>query len=74
MALSPLGIFSAAGAGRSAKATGGIITEIDGYWVHTFLNSGTFTPLQALADVEYLVIAGGGGCGGDAGGGGGAGG
>ena len=46
-----------------AKATGGVITDTDTHWIHTFTSSGTFTPSQNLT-VEYLVIAGGGGGGG----------
>ena len=57
-------------------ATGGTITESGGYTIHTFTNSGAFTPAIAGA-VEYLVVAGGGGGGGrtvgGAGGGGGGG-
>ena len=56
-----------------AKATGGTITYANGYWVHTFTSSGTFTPNQALT-CDYLVVAGGGGGGRSRGGGGGAGG
>lgn len=55
------------------KATGGNITSDGTYWYHTFLSTGTFTPLQALT-CDYLVVAGGGGAGGGTGGGGGAGG
>lgn len=56
------------------KALGGDIITNDGtYWIHQFLNSGTFTPSQTLS-TEYLVVAGGGGGGGFYGGGGGAGG
>ena len=56
------------------KATGGDIITNDGtYWIHQFLNSGTFTPSQTLS-TEYLVVAGGGGGGNYIGGGGGAGG
>jgi hypothetical protein len=56
------------------KASGGDIITNDGtYWIHQFLNSGTFTPSQTLS-TEYLIVAGGGGGGFDAGGGGGAGG
>ena len=41
-------------------ATGGDIITNDGtYWIHTFLSSGTFTPLKALS-CDYLVVAGGG--------------
>jgi hypothetical protein len=74
MTLSALGIFSAAGAG-GVKATGGTITEANGFFIHTFTASGTFTPLVNITGVQYLVIAGGGGGGGggstNAGGGGG---
>jgi hypothetical protein len=53
------------------KASGGDIITNDGtYWIHQFLNSGTFTPSQTLS-TEYLVIAGGGGGGWGAGGAGG---
>jgi hypothetical protein len=55
------------------KAVGGAITFANGYWVHTFTGSGTFSPKETL-DCEYLVIAGGGGGGLTYGGGGGAGG
>ena len=54
-------------------ATGGTITTISGYKIHTFTSSGTFTP-NKTGTVEYLVVAGGGGGGGFIGGGGGAGG
>ena len=53
--------------------TGGTITNISGYKVHTFTSSGTFTANSA-GIVEYLVIAGGGSGGAQHGGGGGAGG
>lgn len=56
------------------KATGGSISYADGYTIHSFQNSGTFTPTTDLTNVEYLVIAGGGGGGAQHGGGGGAGG
>lgn len=59
-------------------ATGGTVTEADGYKIHTFTSSGTFTILAGKSQVEYLVVAGGGsgGAGGSSvcGGGGGAGG
>jgi len=56
------------------SATGGTITRVDGYCVHTFTSSGTFNT-NTIASVEYLVVAGGGGGGGTYGsGGGGAGG
>jgi hypothetical protein len=42
-------------------ASGGDVITTDGtYWYHTFLYSGTFTPLKALT-CDYLVVAGGGG-------------
>jgi len=55
------------------SAVGGIITTDGTYTIHTFLNSGTFTP-NIAGTVDYLVVAGGGGGGGYCGGGGGAGG
>ena len=60
------------------KAIGGNIIDYDGTnWIHTFLTSGTFTPLQGIT-CDYLVVAGGGsgagGSGGVGSGGGGAGG
>jgi hypothetical protein len=56
------------------KASGGDIITNDGtYWIHQFLNSGTFIPSQTLS-TDYLVVAGGGAGGGVYGGGGGAGG
>ena len=58
--------------GRFA-ATGGTVTSISGYKVHTFLTSGIFT-LEEAKTVDYLIIAGGGSGGDDGGGGGGAGG
>jgi hypothetical protein len=58
-------------------ASGGDIIKTDGtYWYHTFLYSGTFTPIKNLT-CDYLVVAGGGGSGSvraDASGGGGGGG
>jgi len=54
-------------------ATGGTITQVDGYTIHTFISSGTFTLISG-GEVEYLVVAGGGAGGythGGAGGGGG---
>jgi len=56
----------------SITATGGTITEVDGYRIHTFTSNGTFT-IDIATNVEVLVVAGGGG-GGSFGGGGGAGG
>ena len=51
------------------SASGGTITRIGGYTIHTFLSSGTFTP-DFAGEVEYLVVAGGGGGSGYGGGGG----
>lgn len=59
-----------AGDGYAAKATGGSISFINGYWTHVFTSSGTFTPTVNLTNVEYLVIAGGGGAASNGGGGG----
>ena len=42
------------------KAIGGNITYANGYWVHTFTGSGTFSAQEDL-NLEYLVVAGGGG-------------
>jgi hypothetical protein len=53
--------------------TGGTITTISGYQIHTFTSSGTFTVPDTRV-VEYLVIGGGAGGGNSTGGGGGAGG
>ena len=56
------------------SAIGGDIITTDGtYWYHTFLYSGTFTPLKNLT-CDYLVVAGGGSGGAGPAGGGGAGG
>ena len=46
--------------GGIASATGGTITTVNGYRIHTFTSSGTFTP-ATNGNVEYLVVAGGGG-------------
>lgn len=60
---------------REDLASGGTITGIPGYKVHTFTESGIFEVECALTEVEVLVVAGGGGGGrGWEGGGGGAGG
>ncbi|MGA8848646.1 MAG: glycine-rich domain-containing protein, partial [Dehalococcoidia bacterium] len=62
------------------NATGGTITEVGGYRIHTFTSSGTFNIISGAGNVEYLIVAGGGGGGGvrntntGGGGGGGAGG
>lgn len=54
-------------------ATGGTITYVGGYTIHTFTSSGTFVANSA-GNVEVLVVAGGGGGGGRHAGGGGGGG
>lgn len=56
------------------EATGGTISNISGYTVHTFTSSGSFEVTSGTGTVEYLVIGGGGGGGSGSGGGGGAGG
>lgn len=57
------------------SATGGTITDIGGFRVHTFTSSGSFDVTgEAPVTVEALLVAGGGGGGGDLGGGGGGGG
>lgn len=66
--------YSPAGPGDE-RATGGTITYVDEYVIHTFTSSGTFTPTSGAISCEYLVVGGGGGGGGRSrGGGGGAGG
>ena len=47
-------------------ATGGTVTNISGYRIHTFTTSGTFT-VTSGGDVEVLVVAGGGSGGGSVG-------
>jgi hypothetical protein len=42
---------------RHVQATGGSITFVDDWVVHTFNASGTFTPLVSSLTVEYLVVA-----------------
>jgi hypothetical protein len=58
----------------SFSATGGTITEVGGYRIHTFTSSGDFTVTSDSVEVDYLIVAGGGGAGRDQAGGGGAGG
>ena len=41
------------------SATGGTVTEVGGYRIHTFTSNGTFTLISG-GDVDYLVVAGGG--------------
>jgi len=59
--------------GGGVSATGGTVTYADGYTIHTFTDSGTFTVVSG-GEVEYLVVAGGGAGGYNHGGGGGGGG
>jgi hypothetical protein len=42
-------------------ATGGTITNANGYTIHTFTSNGTFTVTNGSGNVEALVVAGGGG-------------
>jgi len=42
------------------SATGGTITDADGYRIHVFTSPGSFV-VSGVGDVEYLVVAGGGG-------------
>jgi hypothetical protein len=56
-------------------ATGGTITQVNGYRLHTFTSSGTFTLINTGGYVDILIVGGGGAGGGVSnGGGGGAGG
>lgn len=41
-------------------ATGGTITKVSGYCIHTFTSSGTFIPPDTVTSVDYLVVGGGG--------------
>jgi hypothetical protein len=41
------------------SATGGTVTEVGGYRIHTFTSNGTFTLISG-GNVDYLVVAGGG--------------
>lgn len=70
------GVSKFVSAATSAKATGGTITfdAASDSWIHTFTSSGTFTPLEDLTEVDYLVVGGGGAGGYYVGGGGGGGG
>lgn len=58
----------------SLTAIGGSITDIDGFRVHTFTESGEFIVTGGEGEIEYLIIGGGGGGGNTIAGGGGAGG
>ena len=67
------GVWSSRDPSYNYASTGGTITSTDGYRIHTYTSSSTFTP--ALSGyVEVLVVAGGGGGGANHAGGGGAGG
>lgn len=58
-------------------ATGGVVTDITGFKIHTFNSSATFATTASWPSgrtIQYLVVAGGGGSNNDFGGGGGAGG
>ena len=44
-------------------ATGGTITTVGNYKVHSFTSSGTFTITSGSGTIEYLVVGGGGGAG-----------
>ncbi|HWQ65961.1 MAG TPA: hypothetical protein VN372_03715 [Methanospirillum sp.] len=46
-----------------ATATGGVITEVGGYRIHTFYESGTFEVKNGTLPVEYLIVGAGGGAG-----------
>ena len=52
---------------------GGVVTSVGGNTIHTFLTSGTLSPISSLS-ASYLIVAGGGGGGAVQGGGGGGGG
>lgn len=57
-----------------AVASGGTISTVGNYTVHTFESSGDFVAFADLSNVEYIILAGGGGGGHQPGGGGGGGG
>lgn len=47
--------------GSPFDASGGLVTTVDGFKIHTFNISGTFTPaLNAEGKIEYLVVGAGG--------------
>ena len=56
------------------SATGGTITTVGCYKVHTFTSSGTFTPSTSSSSIDIMLVAGGAAGGSNLGGGGGAGG
>ena len=45
----------------SALPTGGTITIVSGYRIHTFLTGANFVTQNSLSNIEYLMVAGGGG-------------
>lgn len=47
------------------SATGGVVTEANGYTIHTFASTDNFVVLEGEADVECFLIGGGAGGGGD---------
>lgn len=55
-----IGRTSIMGRGTKPKAIGGNVSYMNGYWIHTFTGSGTFSPGQNLS-VDTLIVAGGGG-------------
>ena len=59
----PLTYATFGGTFTPITATGGTVTTVGDYTVHTFTSSGTFTVSAAGSnpDVEYLIVAGGGG-------------
>ena len=66
-------MFLAARTSSATTATGGSVSQVGAYVVHTFTNGGAFT-VTAGGSVDVLIVAGGGGGGTVIGGGGGAGG
>ena len=52
------------------EATGGTVTDVGGYRIHSFTNDGAFVVTAGSRSCEFLVVAGGGGGGGWGGGGG----
>jgi len=52
---------SEASGGGGDYATGGTITEVGGYRIHTFTSNGTFEVIGGPLNVDVLVVAGGGG-------------
>lgn len=46
---------------QKINATGGTVTDYNGWRIHQFTSSGTFTVSSGADDIEYAVLAGGGG-------------